>query len=74
MKCLLCKDGNTTAGKTEVTLDRGNFKIVIRNVPALICRDCCEIYINEEISVKLLGIAEAPFPKNKNPIICNFPE
>jgi YgiT-type zinc finger domain-containing protein len=65
LKCLLCKDGNTAPGKTVVTLSRKEFKFVFRNVPAMICHDCSEVYITEEISGLLLNIANESFKKGE---------
>ena len=72
MKCLLCKDGNTAPGKTLVTLIRGEFKFIFRNVPALICRDCSEEYISEKISGQLLNIANESFKKGEGSYIKDF--
>ena len=72
MKCLLCKNGNTKLGKTIVTLTRGDFNIVFRNVPAMICRDCSEEYINEDTSTLLQNIANESIKNGKGSIVCDF--
>jgi len=58
MKCVVCKHGETRPGKTTVTLERGGVTLVIKNVPARICDDCAEAYVDEEITRQLLGTAE----------------
>ncbi len=59
MKCVICKHGETRAGKTTVTLERGGATLVIKGVPALICDNCGEAYVDEEIARELLAAAEA---------------
>jgi len=72
LKCLLCKDGNTGPGKTVVTLTRGEFKLVIKNVPSMICRDCSEEYISEETSTLLLTIANESFSMGEGSFVRDF--
>ena len=58
MKCLICKVGETRPGRATVTLERNVTTLVIKNVPADICANCGEEYVNAETSEFLLGIAE----------------
>lgn len=58
MTCVICKQGETQAGKTTVTLERGNTTLVIKGVPAQICSTCGEVYIDSETSNSLLKEAE----------------
>ncbi len=58
MKCQLCKNGTTTNGRVTVTLERGNTVVVIKNVPAEICENCGEYYLDEETTYKILAKAE----------------
>jgi YgiT-type zinc finger domain-containing protein len=58
MNCVICKHGETQPGRTTVTLTRGNTTVVFRDVPALICDNCGEEYVDEEITARLLAIAE----------------
>jgi hypothetical protein len=55
-----------------VTLARNDFKIVIKNVPSMICKDCSEEYVSEEISASLLNIANESIKKGKSSKICDF--
>ena len=48
MKCPICKNGETAPGRTTVLLERDNAVIVIKNVPADICDNCGEYYLDEE--------------------------
>lgn len=58
MKCVICKQGETQPGKVTVTLERGNMTLVIKSVPAQVCQNCGEAYIDETISADLLMNAE----------------
>ena len=58
MKCVICKVGETQPGKTTVTLERGSSTLVFKGVPAQVCPNCGEDYVNEEITKQLLRIAE----------------
>ena len=48
MKCPICKFGEMKEGFTQVVLTRGNATVIFRNVPAQICDDCGEYYLDEE--------------------------
>ncbi len=58
MKCVICRHGQTESGRTTVTLTRGNTTVVFRDVPALICDNCGEEYVDEGTTARLLAIAE----------------
>ncbi len=57
MKCVICKHGETRPGKTTVTLERGSATLVIKGVPARICDNCGEAYVDEEATRQLVGAA-----------------
>ena len=58
MKCVICKQGDTQSGKTTITLERAGITVVFKNVPAQVCANCGEPYVDEETSGKLLEAAE----------------
>ncbi|MCF8296132.1 MAG: type II toxin-antitoxin system MqsA family antitoxin [Melioribacteraceae bacterium] len=58
MKCQLCKNGKTEKGRVTVTLERGNTVVLIKNVPADICDNCGEFYLDEETTYNILCKAE----------------
>lgn len=58
MKCAICKHGKTRPGKATVTLEREGATIVIKGVPALVCSNCGEEYVNEDTTARLLDVAE----------------
>ena len=46
MKCVICKHGDTRPSSTRVSLERDDTVLVIRQVPADVCDNCGEAYIN----------------------------
>ncbi len=57
MKCMICKHGETKEGTTTVTLEKGNSTIVFKEVPAEICDNCGEKYMDESTTKGLLNRA-----------------
>lgn len=58
MKCTICKHGETVEGFTTVTLEKNDTTIVFKQVPALVCDNCCEKYISDEVTKELLAKAQ----------------
>jgi YgiT-type zinc finger domain-containing protein len=58
MKCIMCKDGSTSLGTTTVTLERDATTVVFKHVPAQVCENCGEAYIDAEVTHKLLQVIE----------------
>jgi YgiT-type zinc finger domain-containing protein len=59
MKCVVCKQGETRPGKTTVVLQRGGATVVINDVPARVCENCGEEYLDEKVAEGVLTSAEA---------------
>ena len=59
MKCVICRQGETRAGRATVTLERGGATVVVRRVPARVCANCGEEYIDEQTTATLLRTADA---------------
>ena len=57
MKCTICKHGETKLGATTITLEKGNSTIVFKEVPAQICDNCGEKYIDQTTTKDLLSKA-----------------
>ncbi|MEW6200426.1 MAG: type II toxin-antitoxin system MqsA family antitoxin [bacterium] len=49
MKCVICKIGETVPGTATVTLERDSATIVVKSVPARVCNNCGEEYVDEEV-------------------------
>lgn len=58
MKCVICKHGETRPGKASVTLERDGMTLVIKGVPAEVCQNCGEEYVDDETAARLLKVAE----------------
>jgi YgiT-type zinc finger domain-containing protein len=58
MKCVLCRSGETQPGRVSVTLERGDSVVVVKDVPAEICRQCGEYYLDEGTTAKVMAMAE----------------
>lgn len=58
MDCVICKQGETKDGTTTVTLERGQTTVIIKDVPAEICKNCGEYYLCEEVAEKVRKLAE----------------
>jgi YgiT-type zinc finger domain-containing protein len=59
MTCLICRQGDTQPGKTTVTLERGGMTMIFKDVPAEVCANCREAYVDDKTSAALLAAAEA---------------
>lgn len=58
MKCLICLLAETVDGPTSVVLMRGEFRLTVSGVPARVCPQCGEGYVEEDVAQKLLSLAE----------------
>lgn len=58
MKCMVCRQGETKQGTATVTLEREGLTLVVKEVPAQICENCGEEYIDESVTKQLLETAE----------------
>ena len=58
MRCVICKQGETKPGKTTVTLERNGMTLVFKGVPANVCANCGEEYVDEKTTKQLLKAAE----------------
>ena len=58
MKCVICKQGETQPGVATVTLTREMMTLVVKGVPAQVCTNCGEEYLNEDITAQLLQASE----------------
>jgi YgiT-type zinc finger domain-containing protein len=58
MKCVICKNGQTKPGRATVTLERQETTLVVKNVPAEVCTNCGEEYVDDKAASRLLKTAE----------------
>ncbi len=57
MTCAVCKKGKLQSGKATVTLERDGTIVVIKGVPARVCPNCGEQYVDEAVTSELLKLA-----------------
>jgi YgiT-type zinc finger domain-containing protein len=58
MKCAICKTGETRPGRVTVTLQRGETTVLVKDVPAEVCGNCGEYYLDETAARKVYAQAE----------------
>ncbi|HEX5809192.1 MAG TPA: type II toxin-antitoxin system MqsA family antitoxin, partial [Anaerolineales bacterium] len=58
MICLICRQAEIVEGLTAISLQRGELRLEIENVPARICPRCGEAFVDEDIAMRLLQSAE----------------
>jgi YgiT-type zinc finger domain-containing protein len=58
MICPICRCGETRPGFASVTLERDTTTLLFKSVPAQICDNCGEEFIDETASANLLNTAE----------------
>ena len=61
MICLICRQTEIVDGVTLVVFERGEFKLIVKSVPARVCPGCGEAYVEEAIAVKLLNSARQKY-------------
>ena len=54
MKCVICKNGETEPGSTIFTFTDDETIVVVKDVPAKICDNCGEEYLDSETTRRLL--------------------
>ena len=58
MTCAICRIGNTHPGQTTVTLERDQTTLVVRGVPAAVCGNYEEEYVDGQTSIDLLDLID----------------
>lgn len=58
MKCPICRQGETEPGTATVTLNRQHTTLVVKAVPASVCDNCGEEYLDEEVTARLLDLVD----------------
>jgi YgiT-type zinc finger domain-containing protein len=63
MKCCICKTGDTQPAPTTVVLQREGTVVVVKSVPADVCVNCGEYYLDEPVTQRVLAIAQEAVDK-----------
>jgi YgiT-type zinc finger domain-containing protein len=56
MRCIVCRHGDTRPGTTMATFHRVGCTVV-NEVPAEVCENCGEVYVDETVTQQLLEMA-----------------
>ena len=72
MECMICKNGNTLKGRTTVVLERNGSIIALKEVPADICQNCGEYYLDAEMTKEVMKHAEIAIKKGVEVEIINM--
>lgn len=72
MKCVICKNGETAKGKTTVTLEKNGSIVVIKGVPANICNNCGEYYLDDKTTGEVLQKANEAYKKGAEIEVINM--
>ena len=59
MTCPICKNNETRLDKVTITLERGGLTIVFKDVPAQVCTNCGEQFVDGATTAELLKQATA---------------
>ncbi len=57
MKCLVCKHNRFRKGTTMLPIERGNAILLITDIPARVCENCGETYLDEDIAQEVQDLA-----------------
>ena len=57
MKCLVCKHDHFKKGTTVLPIERDNAILIITNIPARVCENCGETYLDEETAEGVQDLA-----------------
>ena len=57
MVCLVCKHKRFKKGTTILPVERGNAILLITDIPARVCENCGETYLDEETAQEVQDLA-----------------
>jgi YgiT-type zinc finger domain-containing protein len=57
MICLVCKHNHFTNGTTILPIERGKAILLITDIPARVCENCGETYLDEETAQDVQDLA-----------------
>jgi YgiT-type zinc finger domain-containing protein len=73
MNCVLCK-ADLTIGKVNHIVDFGKSIIIIKSVPANVCKQCGEYYLDTKTALKVEFIVEEVKKNKAEVLIINYNE
>lgn len=58
MKCVICRQGETRPGTATLVLEREGRTVIVKHVPAQVCENCGEDYVDEAAAAAALDSVE----------------
>jgi len=58
MNCAVCQNDGLSEGQVTLTFERDGRTIVVKGVPGLICLNCREEYVADDVAAHALEAAE----------------
>ncbi|WAM37147.1 type II toxin-antitoxin system MqsA family antitoxin [Caldicellulosiruptor acetigenus] len=71
MRCPLC-GGELREGRVNHVVDIEGRTIIVKNVPALVCEQCGESYIEDEVAIKLEKIVNKLLENKTEITVANY--
>ena len=72
MTCIFCRTGKTHPGTTTLTLQENGTILVIEHVPAEVCDNCGEAYVDGATAKRLSEQADAAHREGVHVVIREF--
>ena len=72
MICLICRQSDLVDDLISIPFERGEFRLLIRDVPAWICPNCGEAVVDEGVAVQLIRLAEELFDEGIREDVCDY--
>ncbi|MFO8029405.1 MAG: type II toxin-antitoxin system MqsA family antitoxin [Cyclonatronaceae bacterium] len=72
MKCTVCKNGIMEHGKVNVTLQRDNTVVIIKDLLAKVCSNCDEYIFSSAVSKNVINQAEKAATSNAEVEILHY--
>jgi YgiT-type zinc finger domain-containing protein len=72
MICIICKQAETKPGTMTVTLERDELTLVMKEVPAQVCPNCGESYLDDATATHLLAVAEREAASGAEVAVCRY--
>ena len=61
MNCIICRQAELIDGFTSIPFERDEFRLLMRNVPAQVCPNCGEAFVDEDVAAEVLKKTEDIF-------------
>ncbi len=72
MTCPLCKMGMMKPGRTTVVLTKNEATVIFKHVPAIICDDCGDYFLDEQTATDVYNRAQQVFSSGQELAISTF--